>query len=39
MKAIYWILAAAVLASMLAYTVIKDRHAACLTPQLSQVLK
>jgi hypothetical protein len=39
MKALTWILTAAVLSAMLAYTVVKERPAACQVTQLSQVLR
>jgi hypothetical protein len=39
MKALAWILAAAILSSLLAYTVVKERHPTCSVPQLSQVLR
>jgi hypothetical protein len=39
MKALSWILTAALLMTMLAYTVVKERPAACHVPQLSQVLR
>lgn len=39
MKALTWILAAALLSTMLAYTVVKERHSTCSVPQLSRVLK
>lgn len=39
MKALYWILTAAILSTMLAYTVVKERHPTYSVPQLSQVLK
>lgn len=39
MKALAWILAAAILSSLLPYTVVKKRHPTCSVPQLSQVLK
>jgi len=39
MKALTWILNAAVLSAMLAYTVVNERTAACQVPQLSQVLR
>ena len=39
MKTLTWILAAAILSAMLAYTVVKERHSTCSVPQLSQVLK
>lgn len=39
MKPLYWILTAAVLSAMLAYTVVNERPAACQVPQLSQVLQ
>lgn len=39
MKAITWILAAAILSAMLAYTVVQERPAACQAHQLSQVLR
>jgi len=39
MKALSWILTAALLMTMLAYTVVKDRSGPCQAPQLSQVLR
>lgn len=39
MKALTWILTAAILSAMLAYTVVNERTSACQVPQLSQVLK
>ncbi len=39
MKAITWILTAAILSTLLAYTVVKERHTTCSVPQLSQVLR
>jgi len=39
MKALTWVLTAALLSTMLAYTVVKERHATCSAPQLSQALK
>ncbi len=39
MKALTWILTAALLSTMLAYTVVKERHSTCSVPQLSQALK
>lgn len=39
MKALTWFLTAALLSTMLAYTVVKERHPTCSVPQLSQVLK
>ncbi|BBP60401.1 hypothetical protein PHLH4_39910 [Pseudomonas sp. St316] len=39
MKTITWILTAALLVTMLAYTVVKERRGSCEVQQLSQVLK
>lgn len=39
MKCLTWILTAALLMTVLAYTVVRDRHVACQVPQLSQVLR
>lgn len=39
MNTIAWILTSALLMTMLAYTVVQDRPAACQAPQLSQVLR
>jgi hypothetical protein len=39
MKVLTWILTAALLSTMLAYTVVKERHTTCSVPQLSQVLR
>jgi hypothetical protein len=39
MKCLYWILTASVLMTMLAYTVVKERHPTCSVPQLSQVFR
>ncbi len=39
MKALTWILTAALLSTMLAYTVVKERHSTYSAPQLSQVLR
>lgn len=39
MKCLYWILTAAVLMTMLAYTVVQERTGVCQPPQLSRVLQ
>ena len=39
MKALTWVLTAALLSTMLAYTVVKEKNSTCSVPQLSQVLK
>lgn len=39
MKCLYWILGAAILNTMLAYTVVNERRPTCSVPHLSQVLK
>lgn len=39
MKALSWILGAALLMTMLAYAVVKERPLSCHTAQLSQVLR
>ncbi len=39
MNALTWVLTAALLMTMLAYTVVRDRPVACQVPQLSQVLR
>lgn len=39
MKALTWILTVALLMTMLAYTVVRDRPVGCRVPQLSQVLR
>lgn len=39
MKALSWILATALLMTMLAYTVVSDLPGSCQLPQLSQVLR
>lgn len=39
MKAITWILTAALLMTMLAYTVVQERASVCQPPQLSRVLR
>lgn len=39
MKALTWILSAAILSTLLAYTMVKEKHPTCSVPQLSQVLR